>query len=717
MSRLARFALAGTLLTMLALLVPIEALHVPAAPLLVFVWPGVACACWLRKEQAWRDAHSWAIVLVGGLAFSPLLIFLSALVVPFGRSSAILLIAGAASIVLLAAPRSPAAQPPRIYFSRAALLLIAFPLLMVLGALLPARNEYRTTLLPLYVGFNFSDWYKHYGLTWEIEASGVPPRDLMFLSDPPQVQVYHIFFHLSTAMLDLLSDKLLGINFWLSANTLLAAAALLVALYALARRLWAREAAASASLIYASLLGGLDAIPNLANFLQGLTGGTPYFHTEKWAGCLAMTDTFFTAFTWVPQHVMALAILLLAWNIYLSYPASLRVTLLVALLAVSAAGFSIFVPVGALLGIGLFAGLNLLRAVRAGQAGAGFERAKPWLAAGLVAAAAALPLALYETSSVGATGEPAVSIWIRAFGTPHDPAHGAFFQWLFPDGGAVVQSLDLPLYYLFEIGASLLAAVIGAVVWSRSNARRAWLPGVFAAVASLLVVTFVRSNLGCNDLGMRGSYPLQAMVALWAGGGWAALLTRQGESKPRDAKAGGGRGAPPKRTLLLWALIIPLAVTGLATTAWQVLTYDVAKYLPAYDETTRAADAQTFALEEALRFIRTQLPPNIVFQVDPTVPNIAERFSVTAERLHFYTHDQVFNYQFPDAASEARLQEVRRAFTAPNTGEACSRFRAMGINVILLEVAQYAWTAGVDAGGGCIERRFEKAGWQVLELQ
>jgi len=716
-SRLARFALAGTLLTTLALLVLIESLHVPAAPLLVFVWPGVTCACWLQQEPDWRDAHSWAIVLVGGLAFAPLLIFLSALVVPFGRSSAILLIGGAVTVALLAAPRSAAVQPPRIYFSRAALMLIAFPLLMILGALLPARNEFRTTLLPLYVGFNFSDWYKHYGLTWEIEASGVPPRDLMFLSDPPQVQVYHIFFHLSTAMLDLFSDKLFGINFWLSANTLLAAAALLIALYVLARRLWAREVAACASLIYVSLLGGLDAIPNLANFLQGLTGGTPYFHTEKWAGCLAMTDTFFTAFTWVPQHVMALAILLLAWTIYLSYPASLRVTLLVALLVVSAAGFSIFVPVGAVLGIGLFAGFNMLRAVRAGQAGAGFIRARPWLVAGLVAALAALPLALYETSSVAATGGPAVSLWIRAFGMPHDPAHGAFFQWLFPDGGFVAQGLDLPFYYLFEIGASLLAAIIGVVVWSRSGARRAWLPGVFAALASLLVVTFVRSNLGCNDLGIRGSYPLQAMVALWAGGGWAVLLTRQGAGKPRDAKAAGGRGTPPKRTLLLWAPIIPLAVVGLAMTAWQVLTYDVAKYLPAYDETTRAADAQSFALEEALRYIRTELPTNIIFQIDPTVPNIAERFSVTAERPHYYTHDQVFNYQFPDATSEARLQTVRKAFTAPDAAEACSRFRAMGINVILLEVAQYAWTAGVDAGGGCFVRRFEKAGWEVLEMQ
>ena len=975
MSRSVRFALIGTLLTTLALLVPVPALHVVAAPLLVYVWPSVACACWLRKRLEWRDARSWAVGLIGGLALAPLIVFLSALLIPFSRTSTVLLLGGAIALVLSAAPRSPIPQPPPIYFTKPSLLLIGFTLLMILGALFPVRNEYRSTLLPLYVGAGFSDWYKHYGLTWEIEATGIPPHNLMFLSEPPQVQVYHIFFHLSTAMLDLLSDRLLGINFWLSANTLLATAALLVALYALARILWVRERTACASLLYVSVLGGLDIIPSLANFLQGRTGGTPYFHTEIWAGCLSMTDTFFTAFTWVPQHAMALAILLLAWTIYLSYPAMLRVTLLIALLGVSATGFSVFVPVGALLGVGLLAGFNLYRSLRAGRLANAVERARPWLVAGLVAAVVALPLALYETSSVAASGGAAVDLWLRAFDPPHDPAHGAIFQWLFPAGGIIAQGLDLPFYYLFEMGATLPAALIGLVIWSRSGPRRAWLPGVFAAAATLILITFVKSNLGCNDLGMRGSYPLQAMLALWAGGGWAALWSKQirgnveaptgkrsstgraalfvailalavailayqwpwtyrydltntddvsassmglyaresannvvyrwtrdrvtlsfdglaqnvpyemivraaAGSRPAGAPAAlaavwvndrqigeftanefpadftievppsaldgrtttrlelrisayrpdryglgdrrtlgllldsvtlrplrhfgqtteaGAQGTAPAaavppwdvmlatlvaaycaaslsqrrlwqatlpafialglllarpsmvlalpalallfgalwvgrrvvppitawlarrlaqgRTLLLRVLIVPFALVGLATTIWQVATYDVSKLLPAYDQLTGVDDTHSLALENALRFIRTELPANIVFQVDPTVENFAERVSVTAERPHYYTHDQVFNYQFPEAYRDERLRQVRLAFDAPNANEACSRFRALGINVLLVELPHYPWLGAKDATGGCFVSRYQKSVWAVLEVK
>ncbi len=534
---LSRLDLWGLLLSVLALLAPLPALHLVAALLLICVWPGIACARWLGQAFDWRDARSWATVLIGSMALSPLIVFFAVLFVPFSLTSSSLAIGAVSAIGIITAPRAPPTQPP-VYFSRAAWLLIGLTLLIVAVALMPIRNEYRASILPMSGAYRADDWFKHYGLTWEIEASGMPPKNLFFLYSPPRVHPYYLFYHLSAALLDLLSGQSLGINFWLVSYTTLVAATFLMSFYVLARRLWANETAALASLFCVSLLGGLDAIPSFANFvLQRQDYVTPYVHVDSWDGCIAEVSTFVTAFLWVPQHILSLAMTLLAWLIFTSRPIGYRAKLLIVLLLISAFGHSLYVPMGVLIAIGLLVVFNSVHAVRARALSDALRNAWPWVVVGVIAVMLVLPLAAYELSGRPAGAEFPFGLWVRTLNIA-DPSVGTIFQWLFPQGGLIAQALDLPLHFVLEFGAILLLALIGLAVWYRKWLEYPQLIGTLAGAASLALGLFVRSNLGCNDLGMRVVFPFQTVLALAAGGGWLAL---------RDQRSSPAKASTPER--------------------------------------------------------------------------------------------------------------------------------------------------------------------------
>jgi hypothetical protein len=550
---------------------PFPLLHLVAAPLLICVWPGIACARWLGLPVNWRDARLCAVALIGSLALTPLIVFVAAPFVPFtplGISLSIGLVTAAA---LLSAPRGRPNEPA-ISISRPALAVMALTFFVVLGALLPVANTYRASLLPMQGAYIAGDWQKHYGLVWEILTTGIPPRNMFFALDPPAIQSYYIFFHLTVALLAVLSDQIFSINFWLVACAAMAATAVLLAIYVLACLLWKSDKAALASLLCISLLGGLDVIPSLATYILSTTPPTgPYIHVDGWDGCSSEISTFMTMYTWVPQHVLALAALLLAWLIYQLGRSGIRPALLVALCLVSALGYSIYVPLGAAAGIGLYVLAKGIRFVRKRERVSELLHTRPWLVAGAIAAIVALPIARYEISGSAMAGGAPVALWVRTAGVPGWGLLSAtIFQSSFPQGNIIAQLLDLPLYFLFEVGVTLFLALIALAAFRGKWRQHPWQIGLLVSVSSLLISIFVRSTLGCNDLGFRAIFPAQAMLALLAGGGWLALRDPSAsgyqavdstEPRPRPA---GDRGRLISR-LLMGLLVAGLACLGTLT--------------------------------------------------------------------------------------------------------------------------------------------------------
>ncbi len=169
---LARYDLLLLLLTVVALNIPFLPLHILAAPLLVCILPGIACARWLGFPLDWRDARLWTVVLIGSFALSPLIVFVAAPLAPFTPLGASASIGLVTALALLTRPRTRAAEPA-IGISRPALILMALTLLIVFAALLPIDNAYRASILPMQGAYRAGDWQKHYGLVWEILTTGV----------------------------------------------------------------------------------------------------------------------------------------------------------------------------------------------------------------------------------------------------------------------------------------------------------------------------------------------------------------------------------------------------------------------------------------------------------------------------------------------------------------------------------------------------------------
>lgn len=549
-------------LTLAGVLTPLPALHLLAAPLLVLLWPGVAVARWLGQRLHWRDLRSWATVLPLGTAFSSLVVFTLSIVSVFTPAGAALAIALFTGAVLLTAPGDDS-DAPRITLSRAGALLIALTVILVFVALAPLRTPLRDNIIPMWGPIRAGDSSKHYGIPVEIEVSGIPPQNLFYFTRPPQTQVYYIFFYIPVALLDLLTDQWLGLSFWLVACATLTTLNLLVLVYTLARRLFRYTAAAVGALLYTSVLGGLDIIPVLYDLLsRAATGVAPnlYVHLDGWPGCNAEVSTFFTAYTWVPHHTASLVVLLAAWLIYEGHPRSRRAPLIIALLVVSAVGHSVYVPLGAVAGIGLVAVFNSAQALRSGAWRRALSDAWPWALAAALATLVAIPLIAYEFSGQsGVSSEPLIVPWVRTGSVPvWGLVSGTVFRQLFPQGGILAQMLDLPLNYLIEIGPALPLALLGLAALRGRRLERGWLIGLLSMAAGLVISTFLKSTLSCNDLGMRSIFPAQAVLALLSGGGWLAL-TRPSPLAPAAETAAEPRSNMPIRAGVLWGV---LAVAG-----------------------------------------------------------------------------------------------------------------------------------------------------------
>jgi hypothetical protein len=422
----------------------------------------------------------------------------------------------------------------------------------------------------LYVSVTATDYVKHIGVTDAIVRTGVPPANPYFMDGAPQTIYYYYYWHLLCAAVETLGRGALGPRGAAFGGTIWAGLSFLCLL---AMLVWfGRETPLRRPMwrlgLLLLLLGvtGLDLLAVApANVLCFLWRAVPVYEAgESWnEQVTAWTGTLL----WVPQHVAALV----AW---VSAATVLRRSLgggrrewsaaaYLALAAASGIGLSVWVS----LTVGLCLAVWLLVAWARRQTR--FPLAAVVGLAGALALVAPFALALARVKQIPG---PGIALDVRRFlpleemcdiGGVDGPAR------------AIVSLLALPLNYALELG---FFGAVGVLYLRRrfgplreANADALW--ELTCLVLSLLVATFLRSTIRCNDLGWRGFLPAQLTLLLWAAE-YAPDLLRIPQTGLRRGRIGGTapeRGGtltgppahPPERRLLLTLLILGAAFTVL----------------------------------------------------------------------------------------------------------------------------------------------------------
>ncbi|ACA17019.1 hypothetical protein M446_2580 [Methylobacterium sp. 4-46] len=493
----------------------------------VLLGPGALLAQGLAMP-GWQEARTRldraALALLAGLAGLPVLLDLAGRLGPGAMVAAALALAVPGTVLLA----RPAPDPvPRgvlvrtllgmaLYAAFATLMLVDWP---VTGGAL------RSVLM--------ADYVKHAAATWAIAEAGTPPYDPTFLT-AERPAVYYYFFYTLTAAVERLGlgaiagrQAAFGLALWTGPVLF----ALARTVYAAARLDRPRPGAWSigAWLVLLLLTTGLDILGVAA--IGVLSGGENWLADfEQWNEQVA---AWLTSALWVPHHVAGLVaamVGLMALAAEDEAPAdrsrSLRRVALAGLAFASLAGLSIYLAIGAAATLALWLGRLAWR--------------RRWasVARGLLSGALALALAGAWLASIlrgrvlGA--EPPLALQIRKF---------IIADTVLPPDSAI-QSLTnliaLPLSYGLEFGAFLIGTLAfwrdGAL--SRPRSELAVLLAL-AALASLLIGSFLRSSVLFNDLGWRVMLFAQLAALLWT----LAALRASFALRPSPVLGGSRRAA------------------------------------------------------------------------------------------------------------------------------------------------------------------------------
>lgn len=155
-----------------------------------------------------------------------------------------------------------------------------------------------------------------------------------------------------------------------------------------------------------------------------------------------------------------------------------------------------------------------------------------------------------------------ITLTVREFSMPEGFLH-------LPKGSHAVYLLRLvllPLNYFLELGFFIVAAVL-YWLWRRSLgialSKAEWMLACLA-MGSVLVCTFLRSNLGHNDLGWRGFVVAQFVLLLWS------VPIAQSILAPREDVV--AKGAPLVRWRAAVALCLLIGFAGSLFEIWNFRT-------------------------------------------------------------------------------------------------------------------------------------------------
>jgi len=603
-----------TLGAALAALVPSPFLSFPAAWLLITWLPGGQIVRWLGLYSSWREGRTLILSVVCGLLVSPVVVYWGSAAFGFSRLTAIgaliVLSVGLAALnhARPLAGRSPA---PLCQTRRQYALFGVMMLVFCIGIVVPyLEPRTQAGVYPV----EMADWFKHYGVSWSIRYTGVPPVDIFFYGNPARERLsYYYFFHLTAATLDILHGGESSIYLSLALLVLTAAASCVLTFYLLARRVLGGTGRALWSLLCMAFVGGLDVIPSLWRQSERLQPGSPgagmpaWFpadHIDNWAPAVYLRlNTLYATFIWVPQHVVGLLAFGVGLYFFREVTHRRRLVAVAPVLLATLLGHSVWIAaIATACLVAYAAGLLISRWRRAGPRAA-LRSLAPYALVGALFLVVSAPL-------------------LREFASPAAPKSGivfeiqpgsdylSFFRLRLSDT-AVTRLLDLLVQYVVELGALLVLGLGGLWAFTRQQMKSAghpwrepllpffWLAvGLGFVTVSILASGRAWTSMGFtlnNDLGMRAIMPAQAILALFAGYGIDRLI-RSGSRLKRPALAGA-------------AILVTL---GALAFGWEVCAMGIAKYLkpPRVDAATYRADQAMATLTEPMLVVKHRTHDN-----------------------------------------------------------------------------------------------------------
>ena len=452
-----------------------------------------------------------------GLALLPCLVSLATRL--FGLDAAVVLDLGLAVCGVVGLRHGGIARPGKV-----ALLLTACWLVIVLAEWI----DYDTGTV-LFQPLTAYDTVKHAATTQAIVESGAPPRDAFFLR--PERSSYYYYFYTLAAVTARLSGGLVdaraavgGLVFWTGLGTV---ALLRVALRRAGLPLATPSSRTPLLFVAVLALGGFDIAMVLRRWLA----------TGEWlADPLSWNEqagAWFEDVLWVPHHVTALMAGVLALGA-LCDAVGERGTgvpgIAASWKAVAVAGLGF----AAMLGLSVWVALGFVATVAAWLVMLGpVERRWRALIPIFLAGVLALLFSLAQLHDLvgGRSGGPfPIALTVRAFPPLDD--HLASGPWLL-----IARAAALPLNCGLEFGALAL----GSLAFWRARRHGAIAAGgefgrvlAIAAVAGLVMATFLRSTLYNNDLGWR-----VMLLPLLAGTVWTIAVIDRWSADRHDAAAVG----------------------------------------------------------------------------------------------------------------------------------------------------------------------------------
>lgn len=451
-----------------------------------------------------------------------------------------------------------------------------------------------------YLSSEAGDHAWHVAVTHALTMDRVPPFNPGFAPGRPVLLFYHYFWYLSASTVEIVSGGLVTARNAVVAGTIYTALSLLATIVISAGLLFPGPRRRNRTRVWLSfsllLVTGLDVVPSLTYFAwrwsQG-AWGLPL--TIEWWN--EQVTSWTNTVLWVPHNTAILCVIwLLYWESVLVPAATIRrrwpIIVFRAVALVSAFGSAAWLF---LVGVAVLAVWLVRQALRGNR-----EQVREWLCAGLIAAPLVAPF-LVDLLHARMNTASTISFSVRRFG-PADsllPSLGSAFTTGFLH--QAILFLLLPLNYGLELGVFALAALLYWRFCHRTplalRGGDAWWP---LLATSALIATFVRSDIGNNDLGWRAFLPIQFALLLMLVLVWEEFSTSQ-------------------RTARWRPLIIAFAATGLITTLSDLTLLRIAMNYPDPAGSKAAAAERAFSRREAYREINLQIPQELYVQHNPAI--------------------------------------------------------------------------------------------------
>jgi hypothetical protein len=544
------------------------------------------------------------------------------------------------------------------------------------------------------------DFIKHHAVLFSLDRACLPLRSVYYADPGGGPYYYYHFFYLLPATARLLGGNTVSIEAAFAVFAVLVAAAVLGLAYILARALFERRTAGLFTVLCASLVGGLDLLPDLYNLLRS---HQLVIVLDAWAPVEWRVHNFATLMLWCPQHMLGLVVLLVAVWLLSFRPRAVWWIALGPMLSASLFGTSIYLALTVFPAAVLWAAIQLLRLPR--------EQRRRWLAGLAIVVLLGLVLMSSQARHYAEMSRRHDGGLTASWGRYSYAMLGR----LLPPG-VLANLVDAPWIFFLEYGVRFVALlVVPSALW-----RGLWRDagGLLLLLASglgaILFLTF-HSSIHPFDYSFKiGLFPSMALTAILAGALFQPFRDARRWWNPFGWRLADLRW--PRWRRPLGALIGLCIVLGVPVGMYEIPMMALRRFV--VPSPLREDSA-------AIRFVRAQLPREAVIQVEPVAD--ARRSRMNAVPLL----DRQLGAMSPDDAEVnvfrprhvanlwAAVHCIQAAGATASAAEAAAGFRAAGVTHVFVGTVERERWASLSKfdDSEYFERLFDSPGARVYRIK